>query len=48
LGIKGGKVNMGETVEVVVDLSKGKIVFKVSDIVMATVNDNKLLTEANR
>jgi hypothetical protein len=48
LGIKGVKINNGETVEVVVDLSKGKVELKVSDIIKATVNDYKILTETNR
>jgi hypothetical protein len=48
LGIKGVRINNGETVEVVVDLSKGKVEFKVSDIIKATVNDYKILKETNR
>jgi hypothetical protein len=38
LGIKGVKINSGETMEVVVDLSKGKVEFKVSNVTKATVN----------
>jgi hypothetical protein len=48
LRIYGVKVNKGETVEVVVDLSKSKVEFKVSDIIKATVNNYKILTETNR
>jgi hypothetical protein len=35
LGIIREKINNGETVKVVVDLSKGKVEFKVSDIIKA-------------
>jgi hypothetical protein len=48
LGINGVKVNSGEIVEVVVDLSNGKVEFKVSDIVFATVNGYQILAENNR
>jgi hypothetical protein len=48
LGIKGVKVNKGETVSVIVDLSKGNVEFKVNDIIKVTVNGYKILTEANR
>jgi hypothetical protein len=48
LGIKRVSLNNGDTVEVSVDLSKGKVEFKVSDIIKATVNNYKILAENNR
>jgi predicted methyltransferase len=50
LGIKGVTIKNGETVEVSVDLSKGKIDFIVHNIpkLTVTVNDYKILKQANR
>lgn len=48
LKAKGVAVNSGETVEVVVNLTKGKVEFKVDGIIKATVENNEVLTEPNR
>jgi hypothetical protein len=48
LRIKGVKIHSGETVEVVVNLSKGKVEFKVSGITKAIVNNCNILKETNQ
>jgi hypothetical protein len=47
-GCIGTAIKSGETAEVEVDLSKGKVEFRVSGIIKAAVNNNKMLTEGNR
>jgi hypothetical protein len=48
LGVKGIKVNVGETVEVIVDLTRGKVDFKVSNAIRATISNYKPLGEYHR
>jgi hypothetical protein len=49
LGVNGDiKLNSGQTVEVVVCLSEGKVEFKVDNVIKATVNDYQILKEDNR
>jgi predicted SnoaL-like aldol condensation-catalyzing enzyme len=43
LGINGEVINSGEIVEVVVELSKGKVEFKVGNLTIATVNNYNIL-----
>jgi hypothetical protein len=47
-GAQGGGFSQGEVVEVKVDLSKGKVEFKVSESVRATINNYSVLMEKNR
>jgi hypothetical protein len=47
-GTQGSGMKVGETVEVVVDLAKGNVEFKVGENVRAKVNNYNILKEANR